>query len=76
MTSLSEANAKLAFDVFHLLSKDYPHENIMFSPLNLSTALGVLFHGLQCDTDAMSEKVGGKSVAYGSSPSSVVLIKV
>ncbi|KAJ6654709.1 hypothetical protein lerEdw1_006670 [Lerista edwardsae] len=66
MTSLDEANAKFAFDVFHLLSKEYPYENIMYSPLNLSAALGVLFHGTQCDTEAERKEVGGTFIAYGS----------
>lgn len=75
MTSLDEANAKFAFDAFHLLSKEYPYENIMYSPLNLSAALGVLLRGLQCDTEAEREKVGGTVIVYGSHPSAKVLIK-
>ncbi|KAH0617968.1 hypothetical protein JD844_016791 [Phrynosoma platyrhinos] len=47
MASLAEENAKLALDFLHLLSKEHPHENIVFSPVNLSAALSLLRYGSQ-----------------------------
>nr|XP_028594425.1 serpin B3-like [Podarcis muralis] len=57
MTSLSEANAKFATDFFHLLRKEHPCGNILFSPVNLSTALHLLLYGSRHDTKAEIEKV-------------------
>ncbi|XP_062833733.1 uncharacterized protein LOC107983213 [Anolis carolinensis] len=38
-----DANANLYFDLFHLLRSEQPNENILFSPLNISTALHLLY---------------------------------
>ncbi|XP_034981385.1 uncharacterized protein LOC118090132 [Zootoca vivipara] len=56
MTSLSEANAKLAIDFFHLLRKEHPCGNVLFSPVNLSTALHLLLYGSRHETKAEIEK--------------------
>ena len=58
MTSIAEANAKFACDIFHLLSKAHPCENIVFSPVNLSAALNLLCYASQQDTTDKIEKVG------------------
>ncbi|XP_028594425.2 uncharacterized protein LOC114601384 [Podarcis muralis] len=57
MTSLSEANAKFATDFFHLVRKEHPCGNILFSPVNLATALHLLLYGSRHDTKAEIEKV-------------------
>ncbi|KAJ6654695.1 hypothetical protein lerEdw1_006656 [Lerista edwardsae] len=55
MTSFSEANAKFALDFYHVLSNKNPFENILFSPVNLTVALGLLLLGSESDTAAQLE---------------------
>ncbi|XP_016851213.2 uncharacterized protein LOC107983212 [Anolis carolinensis] len=57
MASFAELNAKFAIDFLYLLSQKHPDENIMFSPVNLSSALGFLTYGSQCDKKVEPEKV-------------------
>ncbi|KAJ7338470.1 hypothetical protein JRQ81_012348 [Phrynocephalus forsythii] len=42
MTSLPDANAKFAVDLYHQLKEEHPCENILFSPVNATSALSVL----------------------------------
>ncbi|XP_060134225.1 leukocyte elastase inhibitor-like [Zootoca vivipara] len=57
MTTLSEANAKFAIDFYHRLVHEHPCENVLFSPVNLTAAVGLLFYASGCDTAAHLEKV-------------------
>ncbi|XP_054841818.1 glutamic acid-rich protein-like [Eublepharis macularius] len=57
MSSLSEVNARFALDMFHLLSEEHPSDNLLFSPMNLTSGLGLLLLGSGCNTAAELEKV-------------------
>nr|XP_034981384.1 serpin B3-like [Zootoca vivipara] len=57
MTTLSEANAKFAIDFYHRLVHEHPCENVLFSPVNLTAAVGLLFYASGCDTAAHLEKI-------------------
>nr|XP_056710834.1 leukocyte elastase inhibitor-like [Euleptes europaea] len=57
MTTLPEANAKFALDFFRRLSSEHPSDNLLFSPLNLSAACGLLLQGSAGNTAAELEKV-------------------
>lgn len=59
-TTFSKANAKFALDFYHLLSRAHLYENLLYSPLNLIAALGLLLYGSRCDTADEIEKVGIK----------------
>ncbi|XP_062986360.1 leukocyte elastase inhibitor-like [Elgaria multicarinata webbii] len=57
MMTLSEANAKFGVYFYHLLTHEHPSENILFSPINLAIALGLLLLGSDCDAAAQIEKI-------------------
>ncbi|KAH0617966.1 hypothetical protein JD844_016789 [Phrynosoma platyrhinos] len=42
MTTLPEANAKFAIDTYQKLREEHPHENLLFAPVNATSALGLL----------------------------------
>ena len=58
MTTMSEANAKFATDLFHRLAEEHPCDNILFSPVNATSALGLLALASGCEQAADIEKVG------------------
>nr|XP_060627632.1 uncharacterized protein LOC132772786 [Anolis sagrei ordinatus] len=49
-----DVNADLYFDLFHLLRSERPNENILFSPLNISAALHLLY-SCRADCDLQDE---------------------
>uniref|UniRef100_A0ABM5G4I6 Serpin B3-like n=1 Tax=Pogona vitticeps TaxID=103695 RepID=A0ABM5G4I6_9SAUR len=57
MTTMSEANAKFATDCFHRLAEEHPCDNILFSPVNATSALGLLALASGCEQAADIEKV-------------------
>uniref|UniRef100_A0A8D2JE31 Serpin domain-containing protein n=1 Tax=Varanus komodoensis TaxID=61221 RepID=A0A8D2JE31_VARKO len=65
MVTLSETNAKFAIHFYHLLTCEHPWENVLFSPVNFVTALGLLVLGSDCETAAQIEKVRDiKDIAF------------
>ncbi|XP_077207287.1 serpin B4-like [Paroedura picta] len=57
MTTLPAANAKCALDFFHQMSKEHSSENILFSPVNLISSLGLILLGSGGNTATELEKV-------------------
>ncbi|XP_060100349.1 serpin B3-like [Heteronotia binoei] len=57
MTTLPEANAKLATDFYHQMRKEHPFDNLLFSPINLTRCLGLLSYGSRGSTATELEKV-------------------
>ncbi|KAJ7338469.1 hypothetical protein JRQ81_012346 [Phrynocephalus forsythii] len=57
MTTMSEANAKFAIDLFGRLKEEHPCDNILFSPVNATSALGVLALASGCEQAAEIEKI-------------------
>uniref|UniRef100_A0ACB8FBZ6 Uncharacterized protein n=1 Tax=Sphaerodactylus townsendi TaxID=933632 RepID=A0ACB8FBZ6_9SAUR len=55
--TISETNAKFALDFFRLLSRAHQYENLLCSPINLITSLGLLLYGTKSDTAAEIEKI-------------------
>uniref|UniRef100_A0A8D2JL33 Serpin domain-containing protein n=1 Tax=Varanus komodoensis TaxID=61221 RepID=A0A8D2JL33_VARKO len=64
MVTLSETNAKFAIHFYHLLTCEHPWENVLFSPVNFVTALGLLVLGSDCETAAQIEKVRDIKVLF------------
>uniref|UniRef100_A0A674ISB6 Serpin domain-containing protein n=1 Tax=Terrapene triunguis TaxID=2587831 RepID=A0A674ISB6_9SAUR len=58
MNSISEATTKFALDFFKVLNKDHPSDNIIYSPLSISAALGMVLLGARGNTATQIEKVG------------------
>ncbi|KAH0617975.1 hypothetical protein JD844_016798 [Phrynosoma platyrhinos] len=58
MTTLPEANAKFAIDAYQALRKEHPCENVLFAPVNATSALGLLALASGCEQAAEIEKVG------------------
>uniref|UniRef100_A0A8C3TE27 Serpin domain-containing protein n=1 Tax=Chelydra serpentina TaxID=8475 RepID=A0A8C3TE27_CHESE len=58
MISISEATTKFCFDFFKVLNKDYPSDNIIYSPLSISSALGMVLLGARGNTATQMQKVG------------------
>ncbi|KAJ7338468.1 hypothetical protein JRQ81_012344 [Phrynocephalus forsythii] len=56
MTTLPEANARFAIDLFGRLKEEHPCDNILFSPVNATCALGVLALASGCEQAAEIEK--------------------
>nr|XP_060630708.1 serpin B3-like [Anolis sagrei ordinatus] len=57
MTTLPEANAKFAVDVYHSLRKEHPCENLLFAPVNATSSLGLLALASGCEQAAEIEKI-------------------
>ncbi|XP_078249205.1 leukocyte elastase inhibitor-like [Pogona vitticeps] len=57
MITMSEANAKFATDLFHRLAEEHPCDNLLFSPVNTASALGLLALASGCEQAADIEKV-------------------
>ncbi|XP_042317465.1 serpin B3-like [Sceloporus undulatus] len=57
MTTLSEANAKFAIECYQSIRKEHPCENLLFAPVNATSALGLLALGSGCEQAAEIEKV-------------------
>nr|XP_016851212.1 PREDICTED: serpin B3 [Anolis carolinensis] len=57
MTTLPEANAKFAINTYHRLREEHPCENLLFSPVNATSALGLLAYASGCEQAAEIEKV-------------------
>uniref|UniRef100_A0A674IS60 Serpin domain-containing protein n=1 Tax=Terrapene triunguis TaxID=2587831 RepID=A0A674IS60_9SAUR len=58
MSSISEATTKFALDFFKVLNKDHPSDNIIYSPLSISAALGMVLLGARGNTATQIQKVG------------------
>uniref|UniRef100_A0A8D0BHK3 Serpin domain-containing protein n=1 Tax=Salvator merianae TaxID=96440 RepID=A0A8D0BHK3_SALMN len=58
MTTLPVANAKFAVEVFQSLTREHSCENVVFSPVNLTSGFGLLALGSGCEQAAEIEKVG------------------
>ncbi|XP_069884721.1 serpin B12 isoform X1 [Dipodomys merriami] len=57
MDSLIAANTKFCFDLFQEISKADGHQNIFFSPLSLSAALGMVRLGARSDSALQIDEV-------------------
>uniref|UniRef100_A0A8C3FZ83 Serpin domain-containing protein n=1 Tax=Chrysemys picta bellii TaxID=8478 RepID=A0A8C3FZ83_CHRPI len=57
MSSVSEATTKFALDFFKELNKDRPSDNIIYSPLSISAALGMVLLGARSNTATQIEMV-------------------
>uniref|UniRef100_A0A674IW20 Serpin domain-containing protein n=1 Tax=Terrapene triunguis TaxID=2587831 RepID=A0A674IW20_9SAUR len=57
MSSISEATTKFALDFFKVLNKDHPSDNIIYSPLSISAALGMVLLGARGNTATQIQKV-------------------
>ncbi|XP_023958595.2 serpin B4-like isoform X3 [Chrysemys picta bellii] len=55
MSSVSEATTKFALDFFKELNKDRPSDNIIYSPLSISAALGMVLLGARSNTATQIE---------------------
>ncbi|KAH0617974.1 hypothetical protein JD844_016797 [Phrynosoma platyrhinos] len=56
MTTLPEANAKFAVDTYQSLRKEHPCDNLLFAPVNATSALGLLALASGCEQAAEIEK--------------------
>uniref|UniRef100_A0ABM5GDC6 Leukocyte elastase inhibitor-like n=1 Tax=Pogona vitticeps TaxID=103695 RepID=A0ABM5GDC6_9SAUR len=56
MITMSEANAKFAIELFRGLTGEHPCDNILCSPVNTTSALGVLALASGCEQAAAIEK--------------------
>lgn len=61
MNSLGTATAQFGFDLFQELNKT-KEGNIFFSPVSITTAIGMLFLGARGATAAQLQEVGGLSL--------------
>ncbi|XP_029446171.1 serpin B5 [Rhinatrema bivittatum] len=57
MDPLRLANTALAIDIFKKLSEQHKSDNVIFSPLCLSSSLALAYKGAKCDTATQMEKV-------------------
>ncbi|CAM5116914.1 unnamed protein product [Natator depressus] len=57
MNSISEATTKFCLDFFKVLNKDFPSDNIIYSPLSISGALGMVLLGARGNTATQIQKV-------------------
>uniref|UniRef100_A0A803TW12 Serpin domain-containing protein n=1 Tax=Anolis carolinensis TaxID=28377 RepID=A0A803TW12_ANOCA len=57
MNSLPEANLKFAIDTYHKLREEHPHDNLLFAPVNATSALGLLAMASGHEQAAKIEKV-------------------
>ncbi|XP_043396133.1 serpin B3 isoform X2 [Chelonia mydas] len=57
MNSISEATTKFCLDFFKVLNKDFPSDNIIYSPLSISGALGMVLLGTRGNTATQIQKV-------------------
>nr|XP_028593696.1 serpin B3-like [Podarcis muralis] len=57
MTTLPEANAKFAVDLFKVLATEHQCDNLVFSPVNLTAGLGLLAYASGCEQADQIEKV-------------------
>uniref|UniRef100_A0A8C0G1P1 Serpin domain-containing protein n=1 Tax=Chelonoidis abingdonii TaxID=106734 RepID=A0A8C0G1P1_CHEAB len=57
MSSISEATTKFSLDFFKVLNEDRPSGNIIYSPLSISAALGMVLLGARGNTAARIQKV-------------------
>ncbi|XP_073185737.1 serpin B4-like [Lepidochelys kempii] len=57
MNSISEATTKFCLDFFKVLNKDFPSDNIIYSPLSISAALGMVLLGARGNTATQIETV-------------------
>uniref|UniRef100_A0A674IWE4 Serpin domain-containing protein n=1 Tax=Terrapene triunguis TaxID=2587831 RepID=A0A674IWE4_9SAUR len=57
MSSISEATTKFALDFFKVLNKDHPSDNIIYSPLSISAALGMVLLGARGNTATQIQKL-------------------
>ncbi|TFK12368.1 tRNA 2'-phosphotransferase 1 [Platysternon megacephalum] len=57
MSSISEATTKFCLDFFKELNKDRPSGNIIYSPLSISAALGMVLLGARGNTATQIQKV-------------------
>ncbi|TFK12380.1 Ovalbumin [Platysternon megacephalum] len=55
MSSVSEAITKFCLDFFKELNKDRPSDNIIYSPLSISAALGMVLYGARGNTATQIE---------------------
>uniref|UniRef100_A0A8C3SXV0 Serpin domain-containing protein n=1 Tax=Chelydra serpentina TaxID=8475 RepID=A0A8C3SXV0_CHESE len=58
MISISEAITKFCLDFFEVLSKHFPSDNIICSPLSISAALGMVLLGARGNSATQIETVG------------------
>ncbi|XP_032648313.1 leukocyte elastase inhibitor-like [Chelonoidis abingdonii] len=56
MSSISEATTKFSLDFFKVLNEDRPSGNIIYSPLSISAALGMVLLGARGNTAARIQK--------------------
>ncbi|XP_032648295.1 leukocyte elastase inhibitor-like [Chelonoidis abingdonii] len=56
MSSISEATTKFCLDFFKVLNEDRPSGNIIYSPLSISAALGMVLLGARGNTAAQIQK--------------------
>ncbi|XP_078249206.1 leukocyte elastase inhibitor-like [Pogona vitticeps] len=57
MITMCEAHAKFAIDCFRRLAEEHPCDNLLFSPVNAASALGLLALASGCEQAADIEKV-------------------
>ncbi|XP_042322266.1 serpin B3-like isoform X3 [Sceloporus undulatus] len=57
MTTMPEANAKFAVDCYQSVRKEHPCDNLLLSPVNATSALGLLALASGCEQAAEIEKV-------------------
>ncbi|KAM7176603.1 serpin B3-like [Macrochelys suwanniensis] len=57
MISISEAITKFCLDFFEVLSKHFPSDNIIYSPLSISAALGMVLLGARGNSATQIETV-------------------
>uniref|UniRef100_A0A8D0BHL1 Serpin domain-containing protein n=1 Tax=Salvator merianae TaxID=96440 RepID=A0A8D0BHL1_SALMN len=69
MTTLPEANAKFAVDVFQSLTREHSCDNVVFSPVNLTSGFGLLALGSGCEQAAEIEKVVTSACKFQDFPS-------
>ncbi|KYO26228.1 ovalbumin-related protein X isoform B [Alligator mississippiensis] len=57
MGSISAANADFCFDLFRVLKPSHTNANILYSPLNILSALAMVYLGAKGNTASQMEKV-------------------
>nr|XP_020642321.1 leukocyte elastase inhibitor-like [Pogona vitticeps] len=62
MITMCEAHAKFAIDCFRRLAEEHPCDNLLFSPVNTASALGLLALASGCEQAADIEKTQEKIV--------------
>ncbi|XP_063154879.1 leukocyte elastase inhibitor-like [Candoia aspera] len=57
MDKLANANSQFALDLFQKLNEDHPTDNIFFSPIGVSSALGMIYLGAGGNTATQFKKI-------------------